>query len=218
MRGILLVNLRRYWLGLNRIKPFVRTHSYDLTNSKPSFLPAKISKMKDYKTFETERLFIRPTTEEDADFIFELLNTPKWIKHIGDRNVQSADDARNYINEKMKPQLESLGYTNNTVIRRSDGVKIGTCGLYDREGLEGVDIGFAFLPAYEKQGYAFESAARILKAAFEDFNIELVSAITIEKNTDSQNLIKKLGLKFIKMIKISGDEEELMLFQLNCPK
>jgi len=168
--------------------------------------------MKTYKTFETERLFIRPTEEKDAAFIFELLNSPKWLKHIGDRKVYSVADAKNYIDIKMKPQLLSHGYSNNTVIRKSDGVKIGTCGLYDREGLEGVDIGFAFLPAYEKHGYAYESAARVLKAGFEDFNIKKVCAITLEVNGNSQNLIKKLGLKFVKMIKMDGDEEELMYF------
>ena len=35
--------------------------------------------MNPYKTFETERLQLKPTAEEDAEFIFELFNTPKWI-------------------------------------------------------------------------------------------------------------------------------------------
>lgn len=195
MLDILLVNLKKYWCNLN-----------------PHF---KAEKMKNYKTFETDRLLIRPTMDEDASFILELMNTPKWIAGIGDRNLSSVEDAKIYINQKMKPQLESHGYSNNTVIRKSDGVKLGTCGLYDREGLEGVDIGFAFLPAHEKQGYAFESAARILQAGFEDFNIKLVSAITTPENMDSQKLIKKLGLKYIKMVEIPGDDVELMLFQLS---
>lgn len=41
--------------------------------------------MKVYKHFETERLRLQPTSEEDAEFIFELVNTPKWIANIGDR-------------------------------------------------------------------------------------------------------------------------------------
>jgi RimJ/RimL family protein N-acetyltransferase len=28
---------------------------------------------------------------------------------------------------------------------------------YDREGVNGIDIGFALPPEFEKQGYAFES-------------------------------------------------------------
>lgn len=164
--------------------------------------------------FETERLHFRPTKKEDASFILELMNTPKWIKNIGDRNVHSIEDAENYIKDKMTPQLERLGYSNFTVIRKSDGVKIGTCGLYDREGLEGVDIGFAFLPKYEKQGYAFESASRLKEAAFNDFNIKKISAITIKENLSSQRLIEKLGLIFIKTINLPDDPEDLLLYQI----
>ena len=105
--------------------------------------------MESFKTFETERLFIKPTSQEDAEFIFELLNTPKWIENIGDRNIKSVEMAKDYIASKMHPQLERLGYGNYTLIRKIDGVKIGSCGLYDREGLEGINIGFAFLPEYE---------------------------------------------------------------------
>ena len=107
-----------------------------------------------YKDFETEILLIKPTTEKDARLIFELFNTRKWIENIGDRNIKTVESAKAYILEKMKPQLERLGYSNYTIIRKIDNVKIGTCGLYDREGLEGIDIGFAFLPEYEKKGYA----------------------------------------------------------------
>jgi [ribosomal protein S5]-alanine N-acetyltransferase len=167
-----------------------------------------------FKSFETERLIIRPTNISDAPFIFELLNTPKWIKNIGNRNINSVDDAKNYINNKMIPQLERLGYANNTVIRKSDNVKLGTCGLYNREELEGVDIGFAFLPQYEKMGYAFESASKLKEIAKSEFGISELSAITIKENIDSQNLIIKLGLTFEKMINLPNDPEDLMLFYI----
>ncbi len=167
---------------------------------------------KEYKTFETERLIIRPTTEIDASFIFELLNTPKWIKYIGDRNVKTIKDAEAYIKNKMTPQLEKLGFSNNTVIRKSDGVKIGTCGLFDREGIDGVDIGFSFLPQFEKMGYAFESTNKLKEVAINDFNISKISAITLKENLDSQNLLIKLGLQFEKIVKIPNDNVKLMLF------
>ena len=79
-----------------------------------------------YRTFETDRLFIRPTVEEDAAFILELLNTPKWIQFVGDRNVHTEADAQNYIRMRMMPQLERLGYSNNTVILKEGMVKIGS--------------------------------------------------------------------------------------------
>ena len=167
-----------------------------------------------YKTFETARLLIRPTTENDAEFILVLLNTPKWIKYIGDRNVKTMASAKAYINEKIIPQLKRLGYSNYTVIRKEDNRKIGTCGLYDREGLDGIDIGFAFLPEYEGKGFAFEASNRIKDAAFDEFKIKSISAITAKDNVSSQRLLEKLGLKFAGTTKLPNKDVELLLYTL----
>jgi hypothetical protein len=50
----------------------------------------------------------------------------------------------------MTPQLKKLGFSSYTVIRKTDNAKVGSSGLYDREGLEGIDLGFAFLPLKTK--------------------------------------------------------------------
>ena len=170
--------------------------------------------MKTYKHFETERLILQPTASADAEFIFELVNTPKWIANIGDRNVKSVEDAKAYIKERMTPQLQKLGYGNYTLIRKVDNRKIGTCGLYNREGLEGIDIGFALLPDFENLGYGYESAAKLLDVGINEFQIKRISAITTKENIASQKLIEKLGLKYVNIIKIPDDEEELLLYSL----
>lgn len=170
-----------------------------------------------YKSFQTVRLILEPTSEKDAPFIFELMNTPKWIKYIGDRNVNSIEEAKEYIINKMQPQLEKLGYSNYTVIRKVDNVKLGSCGLYDREGLNGIDIGFAFLPEHENKGYALEAANKIKKVGFEQFGISQISAITTKDNIDSQKLIEKLGLKFDSIIKLPNDNEALLLYKIRTP-
>ena len=166
----------------------------------------------EYKTFETERLYLRPTSEADAEFIHELMNTPKWIKYIGDRNINSVDDARAYIKLKMIPQLQKLGYSNYTLITKDGNQKVGTCGLYDREGKEGIDIGFAFLPQFERKGLAFEAAERIKRAAFEDFGLELINAFTTKDNISSQKLLEKLGLKLTGTTFLENDNEELLVY------
>lgn len=167
-----------------------------------------------YKSFETERLIIQPTSDSDAKFIFELLNTPKWLTYIGDRNIKTIEDAKKYIKEKMTPQLDRLGYSNYTIIRKQDHQKIGSCGLYDREGLEGIDIGFAFLPEYEKKGFAFEAANRLKDAALNEFGIKSIGAITSKENTSSQKLLEKLGLKPIGTTQLPNEDEELLLYKI----
>lgn len=170
--------------------------------------------MKKCAHFETDRLVLQPTTEEDAEFILELLNSPKWLENIGDRNVHTVEDAKQYIKNRISPQFEKLGFSNYTLIRKSDGLKIGSCGLYDREGVEGIDIGFALLPPFEGLGYGFESASKVLEIGRTVFNLERFSAITTKNNLASQRLIEKLGLRYIETIRIPNDEEELLLYRL----
>jgi RimJ/RimL family protein N-acetyltransferase len=170
--------------------------------------------MKEYKSFETERLILRPTSAEDSEFLIELLNTPKWLKYIGDRNVRSVEDAQAYIKNRIQSQFERLGYGSYTVIRKADNVKIGACGLYDRDGLEGVDLGFAFLPKHERQGYAFEAANRIKQAGLEEFGLSELKAITTKDNTASHQLLVKLGFEFEKTVQLPSEFRELLLYKL----
>ncbi len=39
--------------------------------------------------FETERLYIRPTSLDDADINLKLVNTEEFKKYVGDRNVNN---------------------------------------------------------------------------------------------------------------------------------
>jgi ribosomal-protein-alanine N-acetyltransferase len=166
------------------------------------------------KTFETDRLILKPTTVADAEFIRSLYNSPKWIKFIGDRQLNTVKDAENYIQTKLMPQMKRLGYGTYTIIRKSDGEKVGSCGLYDREGVNGIDIGFALLPDFEKKGYAFESVNYLKEIGFSDFKLKQISGITSKKNKASQDLLMKIGLKFEKTIILRNETEEILLYTL----
>lgn len=112
----------------------------------------------------------------------------------GDRNIKTLKDVEKYILDNIIPQRERLGYSTYTVIKKADNSKMGTCGLYDREGLEGIDIGFAFLPEYERRGYAFEAARALVQTAAKKFKLDALSGITVKDNVASQNLLKKTGV------------------------
>ena len=114
----------------------------------------------------------------------------------------------------MMPQLKRLGFGNYTLIRKSDSVKIGTAGLYDREGIEGLDIGFALLPQFEGKGYAYESNNKLKEVALSEFKITSLNAITDKQNVSSQKLLERLGLNFKKHIILPNETEEVMLYQL----
>ena len=169
--------------------------------------------MKKLSHLETERLTMCPMSVEDAEFILELYNSPKFIEFIGDRNIKTTEDAANYITQKFLPQYEKLGFGNYLIVRKTDNKKIGSVGIFEREGLDVHDIGFSFLPEFEGNGYGFESASKLLSTAVEEFSLKKISAITTKTNFSSQKLIEKLGLKFQKMVTLPDDDVELLYYE-----
>ncbi|MDP5121633.1 MAG: GNAT family N-acetyltransferase [Spirosomaceae bacterium] len=162
--------------------------------------------------FQTNRLIIRPTNETDATFLVDLMNSPGWLEFIGDRQVYTESDAISYIKARITPQFDRLGYGNYTIIKKADSVKIGSCGLYDREGLAGIDIGYALLPDFQGKGYAFEAVNELKNIAFNQFNLPEIKAITNKENLPSQQLLKKIGLTFKSYIILPHEAEEILLF------
>lgn len=169
---------------------------------------------KNFASFETERLLLKPTSLDDADFIYELMNTPKWIEYIGDRNIKNITDARQYIIDRHLPNFEKYKFGSYTVVLKSNQKKIGSVGIYQRDVLDVPDIGFAFLPEFEGKGFGFEAAKKIMDLAKTDFGLTRLAAITLPSNKASQQLIEKLGLHHKKMIQLSGDDEELMYYEV----
>ena len=155
---------------------------------------------------ETERLTLRKLDSAlDAEFIFELLNTPKFIRYIGDRGVRSADEASDFIEDRYRQSYRDHGYGLYVVELKTDNTPIGLCGFVRRESLAGPDIGFAFLPEHERQGYGFESAAGMMQFGRETLAFTTILAITSLDNDASGRLLEKLGFTFDREVK-NGDE------------
>ena len=170
--------------------------------------------MSKYLSFESDRLHIRPTTEEDAELILAIFTAPKAIRFIGDRNLHSEEDARNYIRRRTLTQMRKLGFANYTLVLKSTGQKVGVCGLYSREDMPLVDLGYALLPTTEGHGYIRESAMRIMKAAKEDFGQQKLSAITSPANHESIRVLEALGFEHKGRRKVSGYEGASEYFEV----
>lgn len=161
---------------------------------------------------ETKRLVLREFTTDDTKFIVELLNSPGWLKYIGDRNVKSEEHAVNYLMNGPMKSYEMNGFGLSLVELKSDKTPIGMCGLIKRENLEYPDIGFAFLPEFMGKGYAFEIANATMIFAKEELKFDKIVAITVSYNKNSIRLLEKIGLKYIKPYFLPYEDEELMLF------
>lgn len=160
---------------------------------------------------ETDRLNIRQLTLADAPFIVELVNTPGWLRFIGDRNIKDDEQAKSYLKNGPLASYDRNGFGLYGVELKSEKSLIGMCGLIKRETLPNPDIGFAFLPGWMGKGFAFEAANAVMALATNTLKLPTVLAITLPDNQPSRKLLEKIGLKFVKAI-ASQDNEELMLY------
>jgi ribosomal-protein-alanine N-acetyltransferase len=185
------------------------------------------------KILETERLILREIDERDDAFMLDLLNQPSFIKYIGDRNVRNLEQSREFIETRYRKSYAENGFglwavelksqIPNSKFQISDSEiqnpkskiqnqVIGICGFVRRDSLPDADIGFAFLPQFERMGYAFESADAVMKYGREKLGLKRVLAITTQDNESSGRLLEKLGFKYDGLITQPHDVEKLKLF------
>ena len=164
------------------------------------------------KVLETDRLVLRRLSTADAEFMLKHLNDPSFHRYIGDRGVRTIDQARRYLLEGPIASYETHGYGICLMLLKKTGDPIGTCGLVKRRGMADVEIGFALLPQFWSQGYAFEAAQAVMEYAHRDLGLERVVAIANPDNDRSFRLLEKLGLRFERMIRLAEGEPEIKLF------
>jgi RimJ/RimL family protein N-acetyltransferase len=163
---------------------------------------------------ETQRLRLRRVTPDDAAFVLELLNEPAYIRNIGDRGLRSVDDAARYIVERFMASYEEHGFGLYAVERKEGGAPLGISGLVRRASLPHVDIGYAFLSRHWGQGYAVEAAQAVLQHARHDLGLKRLLAITAPDNEPSMALLRKIGLRFEKLLTLPEGESALFALDL----
>jgi len=160
----------------------------------------------------TPRLRLREFTLDDGDYIIEQLNDPLWKQFIGNRNIKTADDARNYLEKIPLAMYARNGFGLWAMETVHDSAVVGMCGLIKREGLEDVDIGFALLPRYRGLGYAFEAAAATLRYGHATLGLRRIVAITAPDNHASARLLAAIGMRYEQTLELPNHGGASLLF------
>ncbi len=167
---------------------------------------------------ETRILSITELKLQDITFIRALTNSPGWLEYIGDRNIHSDQDAIKYLETGPKSSYKIHGFGLFRVALKETNEPIGMCGFLKRDMLPYPDLGFAFLPEYQGQGYAYEAASVILNWAEMNLKTNNVLAITKSENERSIKLIQKLGFEKISPISIKNELLSQFQYRLDQAK
>jgi GNAT superfamily N-acetyltransferase len=145
---------------------------------------------------ETARLRVRTATTDDAAFFYALVNDPAFIEHIGDKGIRSLDEAHHALLTGPIAMQEERGHS-----------------LYVVERKDGIDIGYAYLPDWRGQGYAFEAAQAVLAYA-PTLGIRRLLAIVSPNNIASNGLLRKLGMGFVQFMHLVPEDAGTNLYSM----
>jgi RimJ/RimL family protein N-acetyltransferase len=154
---------------------------------------------------ETDRLLIRHLTTDDAEFILRLVNDPSFIANIGDRGIRSLEQACTYLHDGPIRSYSEHGHGPYLVALKQSLVPIGMCGLLKRVQFQDADLGYAFLPEFWSQGFAFEAATAVLHFSHTSLGFHTTLGLVAPGNTPSVRLLEKLGFVFSEFRQMKPD-------------
>ena len=166
-------------------------------------------------SLETPRLLLRWMTEADAGLMLAVWNDPDFIRHVTDRGVRTEAEARQAMRDSLLKLYDDCGYGPYLIEPLEGGSPMGICGFFQRENFEYPDIGYAQLPAYRGQGYAFEAAEAVVAHARDHMALPKLVAIVSPANKRSTRLLEKLGMSFERSLRMPGDEQDVSLYGMS---
>lgn len=158
---------------------------------------------------QTERLRLRLLTEDDAPFYLALINSPGWLRFIGDRGARTVEDARKIMLEGTMAQQHKYGFSFYAVELKDAPAgtePLGICGMVKRDTLPDPEIGYAFMESHWGKGYVKEAASAVFAHARDVLKLPRLLAITSPDNDVSIAILLKLGLSFQQVIHMKADD------------
>lgn len=146
------------------------------------------------KTLETPRLILRQWTREDAADLFEYAKSPLVGPMAGWKPHESIEESVKII-DSFIVQDETWA-----IYHKQDGKVIGGVGLHpDRK--RAVDksiaamLGYVLSENYWGKGIMLEACREVLRFAFEEMSLEIISLFHYPFNNQSRRVAQKLGFK-----------------------
>ncbi len=154
-------------------------------------------------TLETERLILRPPSEEGFDGYARLYADEEAARHIG--GVKDRPMAwRSFAGLIGMWVLRGYGFF--FVYEKHTGAWVGSIGPHFPEGWPGQEVGWAIAAEHWRKGYGKEAAEAALGFAFDTLGWEKVIHVIDPENTGSAALAKALGSHIV------GQADELAGF------
>lgn len=146
------------------------------------------------KEIETERLILRHIMQNDAEDIFEYSKNPNVGINAGWEPHKNMDATRKVMDELFLGKENIFG-----IILKDSGKLIGSIGIQEdpmRENPHAQMLGYAMSETYWGHGFMTEAAQIVVKNAFNELPIALLSCTCYTDNIRSRRVIEKCGFQY----------------------
>ena len=156
------------------------------------------------KILETDRLYLRRLTTDDAKILYLLNLDPDVIKYTGDKPFKNMVEAKIFLTNYNHYKKYDFGRW--AVINKLNNEFFGWCGLKYTQDLDEYDIGFRFFKKEWNKGYATESGVACVKLGFEKYSMSEIVGRAMKENIGSIRVLEKIGLIYNKPFNFDGHE------------
>lgn len=148
---------------------------------------------------ETPRLIMRSWKDEDIKE-FRRLNSDEIVMRYFPKTL--SDKEADAFLEAIQEELTAHNYGLYAVEVKENGEFIGFIGFhkatFDADFTPCIEIGWRLKKEAWGHGYATEGAKACIKYGFEQLGLKEIYSFTAEINKPSENVMKKLGMSYVK--------------------
>ncbi len=142
-------------------------------------------------TLETSRLILRPFQSGDVEAAFGWFGDPVVMRFTPTGPDTSVDQTKARLANYQAHQTKH-GFSKWIILERPSGRAIGDSGLLKLEDQGWIDLGFRLAQPYWVKGLATEAASAWVRAAFDEFHIDRLTALVHPENVASIRVLEKL--------------------------
>lgn len=146
--------------------------------------------------FYTERMLLRPWTDEDAQSLYEYAKDPDIGPAAGWPSHQSVEESLQCIRTILSfPETYAVCKKENGIAIGSISLKLkGQTDMTDRD--DECELGYWIGKPFWGRGYMPEAATELLRHAFEDLGMRAVWCGYYDGNIKSKRVQEKLGFEY----------------------
>lgn len=149
---------------------------------------------------ETPRLLLCRPTNDDMLIIENLWRDERVRQFLG--GIISDDLIKKKVDE-LQNHWDLYQFGRCAVFDKVTKKIIGLCGLHHSEDFkDNIELSYLFFPEFWKKGFAREAATACIDYGFSTLKFNEIIAITQEANIKSCQLLKMIGMEYIRSFEL----------------